>query len=126
MDVKERSPKSPLSVSVRPGAVRTVVRVVGEADFQSFRRLETAMNTALAGRTKRVDVDFSQVTFCDCHALNTLLRAGARAAENAVGFRLRGPLQPVVRRLLDATDAASALTGSAPGEPVSACGSIGS
>lgn len=126
VDVKERSPKSHLSVSVRPGAVRTVVRVAGEADFQSYRRLETAMTTALAGRAKGVDVDFSRVTFCDCHALNVLLRTGARAAENAVGFRLRGPLQPVVQRLLDATDAASALTDSAPGEPESTGRPIGS
>ncbi|MEU6814648.1 STAS domain-containing protein [Streptomyces sp. NPDC046860] len=106
--------QQPLIATVSPQAARTVVNVEGEACYPTSAPLDQALQSALAAPARVVDIDFSHVTFCDCHALNTLLRARCQAARAGAHLTLRPTLQPVVHRLLTLTGAAPLLSGERP------------
>lgn len=62
------------------------MRVAGEADHLTSSGLSDGLGAVPAGGTRWVEVEFTEVPFCDCAALGVLLRARQRA--EAVGARL--------------------------------------
>ncbi|MFD9522269.1 STAS domain-containing protein [Streptomyces sp. NPDC059979] len=82
-----------------------VVTVTGEIDLTTSPVLHTALEEALAGRPHHLEVDFTDVTFCDCSGLNALLRARAAARQAGAGLALVHVDAPTVIRLFDLTEA---------------------
>ncbi|MFF7645062.1 anti-sigma factor antagonist [Streptomyces canus] len=82
---------------------RAIVTVLGEVDLTTTPQLTEAVASALAQGVKRVDVDFSGVSFCDCSGLNALLLVRHRCREGGVIFSVLGPVSPVIRRLCQVT-----------------------
>ncbi|MGI5405030.1 STAS domain-containing protein [Streptomyces sp. CA-135486] len=82
---------------------RTTVPVAGEVDYLTSPRLGDELEAAVASGVQGVDVDLSEVSFCDCSGLNVLLHACEHARATGVSFGVSGPVAPVVVRLLEAT-----------------------
>lgn len=117
------------SVTQAPGCPTKVV-VAGEIDFNTSPEVFHVMASALSAYRRGLEVDLSQVTFCDCSGLNALLRARLLALKSARPFRVTAA-SPPVERLLSLTGTRSSLTGREPaaadprtcalcGEPASA------
>jgi anti-anti-sigma factor len=83
-------------VTVDNQADRAVVRVSGELDLVSEPQLTAALEQAAS---KPATVDLSELAFMDSTGLRALLGAARAYPE----LKLRGPLQPPVRRLLELT-----------------------
>ncbi|MEU9172856.1 STAS domain-containing protein [Streptomyces sp. NPDC048420] len=78
-------------MSSAPGLGETlVVVVVGEVDFGTSPQLGAALETAVAGGTRRVLVDLSGLSFCDCSCVNVLLAARGPAGGTARFSYVRG------------------------------------
>jgi len=92
-----------LSVHVE-GQSRGWLRVVasGEIDMDTAPCLRRALTAALRTRPRRVDLDLSRVSFCDCTALGVLLWAHGYAPRQGTELRI-GPLSPPVARVLELT-----------------------
>ncbi|MCX4997557.1 ANTAR domain-containing protein [Streptomyces longwoodensis] len=89
-------------IDVRPEGDRAVVRVRGDLDLDATRPLERGLRTALVSSVHGVDLDLSEVGFCDCSALNVLLAARRRALVEGKTLDLRATA-PTVDRVLDLT-----------------------
>ncbi|MEU8925245.1 STAS domain-containing protein [Kitasatospora sp. NPDC048545] len=85
-----------------PGAV--IVRLEGEIDQDQRRRLEEALDAAVARGCPRLVVDMSAVDFCDSTALNALLEARLTANAADIDLLVAGP-RPQARRLFEITGA---------------------
>ncbi|MEU9015036.1 STAS domain-containing protein [Streptomyces sp. NPDC048479] len=83
---------------------RATVAAIGEIDFVASPHLGDALHAAVTDGVHRLDVDLSQVTFCDCSGLNVLLAARCRCGEAGVAFGVSGPVSPAVLRLFRATE----------------------
>lgn len=76
-----------MTLHVSHPAPRTVfVRVGGEVDLSTARRLDELLRTRISGDVTEVAVDLSGVTFISVAGLNSLLRAQLLA--DAAGARL--------------------------------------
>ncbi|MEU8587473.1 STAS domain-containing protein [Streptomyces sp. NPDC048664] len=85
---------------------RVVVRVSGALDVDCEQLLHQTLSGAL-DRTKRVlELDLSGVGFCDCSALNVLLRMHSRAGSVSKAVTLTA-VSPAVERLLALTNTLS-------------------
>ncbi|MFJ3841990.1 STAS domain-containing protein [Streptomyces sp. NPDC090054] len=82
-----------------------VVFVAGEIDLETSPVLRLTLLEALASRPRRLAIDFTRVTFCDCSGLNTLLRARTAARKAGTSFALLHVEAQAVRHLLDLTEA---------------------
>jgi anti-anti-sigma factor len=91
-----------LKVVVRPAGERTVVAVSGDIDIDTERQLQRSLREALTRSVGGLDLDLTQVDFCDCSGLNVLLRIRRLALTDAkrVDIRAAGP---AVQRLLGLT-----------------------
>ncbi|MFG2731612.1 STAS domain-containing protein [Streptomyces canus] len=78
-------------------------------DHETSPPLSDELAIAVTSGVRCVEVDFSQVPFCDCSGLNALLRARERAQAAGVCFGVLGPVTPVVERLFGLTEVESAL-----------------
>jgi anti-sigma B factor antagonist len=85
----------------RDGATE-VVLVRGEVDIATAPLLRAVLETVLARRPARVEVDLSGATFLDPHALTELAAVRRRLASRRAVLVLRDP-SPVVLRLLELT-----------------------
>lgn len=85
----------------RDGATE-VVLVRGEVDMATAPLLRAVLETVLARRPTRVEVDLSGATFLDTHALTALSAVRRRLASRHVVLALRDP-SPVALRLLELT-----------------------
>lgn len=74
----------------------------GELDLDASGDLRDVLGFCLACRIRRLVVDFSEVTFCDCVGLSALLEARERAVRRNVSFDLVG-VRPLVARVLTLT-----------------------
>ncbi|MEU0335154.1 STAS domain-containing protein [Streptomyces sp. NPDC006193] len=88
-----------LSVSWAPDGSRVRVRVRGDLDLDSGRRLRQGLDEALAHATGGLDLDLSGVGFCDCAGLNVLLELRHRALGQGKTLVVRAGA-PAVDRLL--------------------------
>jgi anti-sigma B factor antagonist len=85
-----------LDVQVHRGARdTTVIEARGELDFDTARRLRSALLPAVEHGT--VVLDVRQVSFFDCGALHLLLEATRRAHRHGAAFRLAAPSDRVDR-----------------------------
>lgn len=85
----------------RDGTVEVVV-VGGEVDIATVPLLSAVLDTVLARRPARVEVDLSGTAFLDAEALTVLLAARRRLAARHAVLALRDP-SPVAARLLELT-----------------------
>ncbi|WLW57592.1 anti-sigma factor antagonist [Streptomyces sp. YU58] len=92
----------PLKLSVDTVGDRVVVTVSGELDLESDHVLYQSLNDALDQAEDGVDLDLAGVEFCDCSALNVLLRVRHRALRTSKSLALRAA-SPAVERLLGLT-----------------------
>ncbi|THA44806.1 STAS domain-containing protein [Streptomyces sp. A1136] len=85
--------------ATRTVAERTIVTVIGEIDIGTGPLPQEALDKALAAGTPRIDIDFSQVTFCDSAGL----RARADARDRGIRHTVREVRIPWMRDLFTTT-----------------------
>lgn len=98
----EENPPQALAITVHPDGDRVVVRVCGELDLDTVERFQEVLGEAVDRAVGGVDLDFGNLAFCDCSALNTLLRMRLSALEQDKTLALRSA-GPAVERLLAVT-----------------------
>ncbi|GAB3348222.1 STAS domain-containing protein [Micromonospora halotolerans] len=86
-----------------PGAV-TRISVAGEIDMSNAHLLVEFVASLALPPPVTVEVDLSEVTFFCAHGISALLRARRLLADLGGRLTLRDP-SPIVRRVLDITDA---------------------
>ncbi|WP_262287438.1 STAS domain-containing protein [Micromonospora sp. MA102] len=87
----------------KPGAV-TRISVAGEIDMSNAHLLVEFVESLAHPPPVTVEVDLSEVTFFCAHGITALLRARRLLADRGGRLTLRDPA-PIVRRVLDITDA---------------------
>jgi anti-anti-sigma factor len=102
-------PSAFLEIVTRPAGVRTVVAVSGEIDIDTEQTLQRALRLALARSSEGVDLDLTEVGFCDCSGLNVLLRVRRIALADGKTLAVRA-VSPGVERLFALTDTSSLFT----------------
>ncbi|MGY6023432.1 anti-sigma factor antagonist [Streptomyces spinosirectus] len=88
-----------MTFSVDTVGDRLVVTVSGDLDLDSDQLLQKTLSDALDDATGGLELDLAGVDFCDCSALNVLLRVRHRAQEESKSLVLRAS-SPAVQRLL--------------------------
>ncbi|OIK24924.1 hypothetical protein VT52_024785 [Streptomyces malaysiense] len=78
-----------------------VITLRGEMDWDDAEDFEAAREAADRAALPVTAIDLSRVTFADSMLLNTLLALRRRHTSDGRDLVLLGPLNPVVRRLLD-------------------------
>jgi anti-anti-sigma factor len=86
-----------------------LVTVSGELDLQTEEVVRRALRSALAESVRGIDLDLSEVRFCDCSTLNVLLSVRQQALKEAKTVLLRATGR-VIERVLDLTDTRSLFT----------------
>ncbi|MGR4878243.1 STAS domain-containing protein [Streptomyces sp. LARHCF249] len=104
-------PTAPARAAVTWHGRRAIVIAGGEIDYDTAPLLRDALDEALSDSVRRVDVDFADVSFCDCSGLRVLLWADRRARWDGRSLRLVNVTAPVVRHLLHATRTTRLLDG---------------
>ncbi len=114
VNLEEAVPYEPaIHTLVQDGDV--IVKVCGELDVDSEELLRSVLEDSVSRCARRVELDLSGVTFCDCSALNLLLAAGRRAARQGKLLTMRAS-SPAVHRLLVKTDTWPLFAGTQPME----------
>jgi anti-anti-sigma factor len=102
VDLGEAMPYEPaIETSAHDGDI--TVRVRGELDMDSVEPLRSVLEDSVSRCARRVELDLSGVTFCDCSGLNLLLAARRRAVLRGRSLTVR-VASSAVRRLLVNTD----------------------
>jgi len=83
-----------------PDGDQTVVKLVGEADFEVVDALRDALSTALEGHPERLVLDLGETSFLDTAAARVLVSARRDARGRAVAVTVRDS-GPVSRRVLE-------------------------
>ncbi|MFI6658526.1 anti-sigma factor antagonist [Streptomyces sp. NPDC050523] len=104
-----------MTISIDATGDRLVVTVSGDLDLDSDQLLQKTLSDALDHATGGLELDLAGVDFCDCSALNVLLRVRHRAHEESKSLVLRAG-SPAVRRLL-ALSGTFPLFAAGPAEP---------
>ncbi|MFK8910959.1 STAS domain-containing protein, partial [Streptomyces sp. YS-3] len=91
-----------LEIEVVPAGDRQLVTVAGEVDIDADRLLHSTLCAALERARHGVDLDLSNVDFCDCSGLNILLRIRRHALRDGKTLRVHA-VSPIVHRLLTVT-----------------------
>jgi anti-anti-sigma factor len=99
-----------LAVAVTPGPHCHRAQVTGEIDTDVAGQLWGVLERALHDGDGGLDIDMSDVTFCDCQGLNVLLRLRQAALSGGHMLTITDP-GPRVRRLLALTGTTSLFTG---------------
>jgi anti-sigma B factor antagonist len=89
-------------VDTRRAGTTEIVQVSGEVDIATAPLLRAVLDTVVARRPARVEVDLSGTTFLDAGALATLTAVRRRLAARHGVLVLRDP-SPVALRLLELT-----------------------
>ncbi|MCR6481954.1 STAS domain-containing protein [Amycolatopsis sp. OK19-0408] len=89
-----------MTVRVSSPAGHTVVlRVAGEVDLNTARRLDEVLQARIGTGVEEVVIDLSGVTFCSVAGLNSLLRAQLLADATGAHLTVRPGRSRAVRRL---------------------------
>ncbi|GAA1642429.1 STAS domain-containing protein [Actinoplanes couchii] len=106
------SPEGTLTISTAVGGDGTArLSVTGDVDLATAGDLYDAIAASAATPGVRtVQVDFTEVGFCDSTGIGALMRARHSAGESAVTVRLAGP-RGMVRRTLEVAGVLQVLTG---------------
>ncbi len=96
------SPEGALTIRSAVGGDGVVrLAVAGEVDLATAEQLYDAIaSTAATPGVRTVDVDFSEVAFCDSTGIGALMRARHSAGESAVAMRVAAP-RGMVRRTFE-------------------------
>jgi anti-sigma B factor antagonist len=89
-------------VDTRRAGTTEIVQVRGEVDIATAPLLRAVLDTVVGRRPARVEIDLSEATFLDPHALTTLAAVRRRLAARHVVLVLRDP-SPAALRLLELT-----------------------
>lgn len=107
--------KSTAWISVSQEAGSIVLRLGGELDLAACDTIGAAV-VAAAEHVPLVDLDFSDVTFCDSSGLALVINAGAIASKH--GNRLRvSRARPQILRLFEIANVQHLVEGASPTEP---------
>jgi anti-sigma B factor antagonist len=79
---------------------RALITLSGEMDLYSAPVVRESLARCLRDGVRVIDIDLTDVTFCDCHGLGVFLEARRHAIANGGSLRLRHP-RPELSRLLD-------------------------
>jgi anti-anti-sigma factor len=97
-----------------------LIALSGEIDLDTAHLLGATLERCLCDGIRAIDVDLTNITFCDCSGLNTFLYAALRTAGAGGYLRLHYP-SPAVEQLFAVTGSGSLflslpdpLAGSAP------------
>ncbi|MGP3938539.1 anti-sigma factor antagonist [Streptomyces sp. 6N106] len=100
--LQEMQPPVPVTVHVDAVGDRFIVTASGEFDLESGQVLQQTLSDALDHAVGGLELDLAGVEFCDCSALNVLLRVRHRALQASKSFILCAT-SPAVARLLALT-----------------------
>ncbi|MFD7206058.1 ANTAR domain-containing protein [Streptomyces sp. NPDC059893] len=92
----------PLTIKIDASPERTLVTVAGAADTVSEHALRDGLRGALIQSARGIDLDLSNVDFCDGSGLYVLLGARRRALDEGKSISLQA-CSPVVHRILMGT-----------------------
>ncbi|MFF3641182.1 STAS domain-containing protein [Streptomyces sp. NPDC002564] len=90
-------------------AEQGTISLSGEMDLSTVGVLYEAVRSCLDARPARVLIALDEVSFCDCVGIRALLQAQAEVVRAGAVFELRGPLRPLLARLVDHTRTAEQL-----------------
>ena len=90
-------PFTELDIAVWSEAQNTVVTLTGELDVETARILASRLAMLHENSRRRLIIDISALTFCDCSGLGALVRADRRAVEAGGWVRLCGTSESVQR-----------------------------
>ena len=88
-------PFTELGIAVRYEPQHTVVALTGELDVETAPILASRFAVLHENSRRRLVIDISALTFCDCSGLGALARANRRAVEMGGWVRLCGASQNV-------------------------------
>ncbi|GAA1728799.1 anti-sigma factor antagonist [Streptomyces yatensis] len=100
--LQEMQPPVPVTLHVDAVGDRLIVTASGEFDLESGQVLQQTLSDALDHAVGGLELDLAGVEFCDCSALNVLLRVRHRALQASKSFILCAT-SPAVARLLALT-----------------------
>nr|WP_280879082.1 anti-sigma factor antagonist [Streptomyces pseudovenezuelae] len=98
-----------MGIETHPAGDWTLVVVSGVLDIHTEEALQDALCEALNQSVRGIDLDLSEVEFCDCSGLNTLLSVRRRALDEGRTVALQ-VASGVVHRLLSITGTRSLFT----------------
>ncbi|MFC9843836.1 anti-sigma factor antagonist [Streptomyces sp. NPDC060223] len=91
-----------LGIETHPAGDWTLVVVSGAIDNVTGQALHDGLRRALARSARGIDLDLSDVEFCDCSGLNVLLRLRRRALDEGKTIAIQAT-STAVRRLFSVT-----------------------
>jgi anti-sigma B factor antagonist len=97
-----------LDLDVSQAGAASQLTVVGEIDLATAPRLEEALEWLRVTKSRRVVLDLSGVTFCDCAGLSVFIDADAAITAGGGHLAICGA-SPGLRRLLGLTHLDDAL-----------------
>ncbi|NEA66478.1 STAS domain-containing protein [Streptomyces sp. SID12488] len=95
-------PQPQLTVHRHDRRTRALLTLTGEIDLVSAPLLRVSLEQCLRDGLRDIDIDLTQVTFCDCSGLNEFLLAAQRTTAVGGALRLHHP-PPTLVRILDIT-----------------------
>ncbi|MFJ3235952.1 STAS domain-containing protein [Streptomyces sp. NPDC086787] len=98
-----------LVITMSPPGERVLVTISGELDITTERAVESTLRKALSDNSRAVDLDLTEVSFCDCSGLRALMAARHRALDLGRTMTIRAAGIPV-QRLLNITGAETLFT----------------
>ncbi|RSS68507.1 STAS domain-containing protein [Streptomyces sp. WAC06614] len=98
-DVSGTLRPSVVTVVFEPGPQRVLARVRGEIDMEDGTGLRQDLTAALEGSREGLDVDLSEITFCDTTGLHILLDLDELARHAGKSLVLTALSRPVARLL---------------------------
>ncbi|MFF1377513.1 anti-sigma factor antagonist [Streptomyces sp. NPDC058308] len=98
-----------------PGGGRRTVAVRGDLDLDAAQRIRSELYVALSHAARGIDLDLSDVEFCDCSGLNLLLSLRQQAVKQGKTVAI-ATTSPAVERLFDLTGTRGLFTPAAQAE----------
>lgn len=95
-------PQPQLTVRRHDSTDRTLLTLSGEIDLDMASLINESVQGCLNDGVLTVDIDLSEVTFCDCSGLNSFLLASLDVTKAGGVLTLRRP-QPLTYRVIELT-----------------------
>lgn len=95
-------PQPQLTVRRHDSTDRTLLTLSGEIDLDMTSLISESVQGCLNDGVLTVDIDLSDVTFCDCSGLNSFLLASLDLTEAGGILKLCHP-QPLTHRVIELT-----------------------
>ncbi len=86
-----------LDITTTQEAEHMLIQVAGEVDVSNAAELRTALESALADGSAKVEIDFTDVSYIDSTGIGVLVGAAHRAHETGATFTVAHPQKNVAR-----------------------------